>query len=1170
MSEIQLSAHDLVAALNEYVPPTRQLQISDEQAQVIESPLTPHLVVAGAGSGKTETMSLRVLWLVANYGFAPDRILGLTFTRKAAGELASRLRMRLSQLVTAGLIEAEEDNPWFAGGINVSTYNSFASSIVREYGLLEGVEPGSRLITDAAAWQLMEHILNTYTAPLPSRAISTIRDDALALSAALLDHDISIEEAKERLQHTINALSQAEPEQGTRVKTLDKTSKSWLQGAEEQLLLLDLIDEYRAYKRAMGMVDFSDQLGFARQLVRQHDEVCGDVRSSYDAVLLDEFQDTSVGQMELLSSLFADGAVTAVGDPNQAIYGWRGASAASLATFLEHFDSHDRGNTLHLTYAWRNQPNILDAANQISSPLTAATSDALEIRQLNSSPAHVKGSGTIRYLYAADEKDEYELVARAVKQWQLDDEQRVAQLRMQPHTRTDAPIKRQTYGILARNRRHFVPMLEACIRHDIEAVVIGLGGLVTQPAIADIRAALTACVHPEHGPSAMRLLANLDLSSSDLRTLYAWAKELQKKRSTDPNERGGFLIDAIDNPPPVGWSTQSSGGLSAGALRRIKLLARRLDRLRSILDQPITHVVSACVRIFDIDIETKADPVGNAAMETVDAFIDVASSFEHETAFATLSGFLDWIDRTVDAEQGLTAPSFEVDDHVVRIMTIHQAKGLEWDKVAVIGLREGDFPQARSAQHLKSSIEPPEVSADMEVSLRPAKAWIGARGQVPHDWRLDYQSRDGSQILPRVPDIEGLGLVGIREAVADYTEELARHGENEERRLAYVAYTRPKNELLLAGAWRREGTASALLPSRYLLDLIRSGHAKPASAQMFAGDAETLPEPVISVCPPPEEQSSTPVAEGSFPRVPGYVRNLINESAQRVIDMQDDLPPIDDAADVRRVVDYHSADPQESELLIHVSRALEAHRHRIRSQTPVVSIDHISATASANLLKDPQEFALSLRRPVPQEPSDAAVLGSAFHRWAETWCVLAAPFDETKEPQTQTPVDAMSETPADEVEDTLTASQIKRLEEMKTVAIELFGQRPAGIIAVEKPFSFAISGLTMRGRMDAVASIDGRLRVIDWKTGRPPTPEHPGHVWDYAVQLDIYRRALAAERGIDPDDVDAELVFLGGHGYTSEQRRVNISSLEAFLGPLNFDEAWEKIATGAFSHARRD
>lgn len=1151
MNTPKISARALVETLNAHVPSGRKLLVSDEQEAVIEAPLTPHLVVAGAGSGKTETMSLRVLWLIANFEFPPDRILGLTFTRKAAGELASRLRVRIMQLVNAGLIPSASDSPWFAGGVNVSTYNSFASTIVREYGLLLGIEPNSRLITDAAAWQIMEHILSTYTGELPEKAASTIRDDALALSAALADHDVELTEADKLLDEVIESLENA-PADG-RMKKLAGPAAKWLTVAQEQRLLLEPIALYRQYKRDAAMVDFADQLVLARQLVREHPEVATDIRANYDAVLLDEFQDTSVGQMDLLSGLFKGGAVTAVGDPNQAIYGWRGASSASLATFLDHFDPEGLGHTLHLTYAWRNQPRILEAANEIARPLTDSSAGTLEIKPLNPSSAHAPDSGTIKYVYPAHEDDAYELVARAVKQWHLEDEERIKQGGLGEGSQPKRKIKRQTFGILARNRRHFVPMLEACVRHDIAAVVIGLGGLVTQPAIADVRAAITACLRPDHGPSAMRLLANLDLSATDLQHLYAWSGDLHKKRATDPHARGGFLIDAIDNPPPIGWRQGKGAGFSAQADRRVRLLSHRLNRLRAILDQPITHVVSACVRILAIDIETKADPTGNAAMEAVDAFIDVAASFERETALATLDGFIDWLDTAIDAEQGLTAPAFDVDDHVVRIMTIHQAKGLEWDKVAVIGLREGDFPQVSGAQYLDFSPEPPEVSEAMSIELRPATAWMGSRGQVPYDWRLDYCAPDGAQILPAVPQLDGLTVREIREQAEHYTLELAQHAEREERRLAYVAYTRPKNELLLAGAWERTGVATTLLPSRYLLDLIKSGHAVPATSEAFAGDPQTLPTPVVRVCPPRQEASDDEHSARVFPRQPGHVRGLVQQAAAEALRARESFTAR--GGDIDSIV-YDQADEQESELVHSVVQAIVHERAKTSQAISTVHVDHISATVSARLLTDADAFALSVRRPVPQEPSDAALLGSAFHRWAESWCRHAAPFADEREPATQSPVDAIGETASDYVEEPLTAQQQRKLDRFKAVAIEMYGLHPRDIVAVEKPFSLALEGLTVRGRMDAVALRDGRYCVIDWKTGRPPTPNYPGHAWDYAVQLEIYRRALAAEQGLDVEDVDAELVFLGGQNVALEHRRVSIETLREILGEFDFDEVW--------------
>ncbi|MDO5728215.1 MAG: ATP-dependent DNA helicase [Actinomycetaceae bacterium] len=1159
MTTSRISARTLVETLNAHVSGGRQLVVSDEQEAVIEAPLTPHLVVAGAGSGKTETMSLRVLWLIANYGFPPDRILGLTFTRKAAGELASRLRVRIMQLVNAGLIPSASQTPWFAGGVNVSTYNAFASSILREYGLLLGIDPNARLITDAAAWQIMEQILSTYTGELPEKAASTIRDDALSLSAALADHDVELDEADKLLDEVITAL-EAAPADG-RMKSLAGPAAKWLAGAQEQRLLLGPIAEYRRYKRDEAIVDFADQLVFARQLVKEHPDVATDIRGNYDAVLLDEFQDTSVGQMDLLSGLFKQGAVTAVGDPNQAIYGWRGASSASLATFLDHFDPESVGRTLHLTYAWRNQPRILEAANEIARPLSDSSLGRLEIKALNPSDSHVPGSGTITYVYPENEDDAYELVARAVKKWQTEDEKRNKELQATGQSGSRS-VKRQTFGILARNRRHFIPMLEACVRHDIEAVVIGLGGLVTQPAIADIRAAITACLRPDHGPSAMRLLANLDLSATDLVHLHTWASELHKRRSANAQSRGGFLIDAIDNPPPIGWGHGAGPGFSARADQRVRLLSQRLRQLRAILDQPITYVVSACVRIFAIDIETKADPTGNAAMEAIDAFIDVAASFEQETIFATLDGFIDWIDTAIDAEQGLTAPDFDVDDHVVRIMTIHQAKGLEWDKVAVIGLREGDFPQVSGAQYLKFSPNPPEVSDALSIDLRPTTAWIGSRGEAPYDWRTDYRSPDGTQILPAVPELDGLTVREVREAVDQYTLELAEHAEREERRLAYVAYTRPKNELLLAGAWERAGVATTLLPSRYLLDLIKSGHAVPATADDFAGDPETLPTPVVTVCPPREENAENEHSTRVFPRQPGYVRNLINHAARTAVEIREQFTARGGGIEA---IAYDKSNEEESELVHSVTQAIIHEREKATQTIPTVHIDHISATVSARLLSDMDTFALNVRRPVPHEPSDAALLGSAFHRWAESWCRLAASFAEETEPATQAPVDAVGEMASEYAVEPLTDHQRQKLNQFKAVAIELYGERPDNIIAVEKPFSLSLDGLTVRGRMDAVALRDGRFCVIDWKTGRPPTPEHAGHAWDYAVQLEIYRRALAAEKNLPLDDIDAELVFLGGRGFTSQQRRVTIETVQQILGGFDFDQVWaataEAIAT---------
>src|SRR4051812_24256383 len=122
-----------------------------EQVEVIEAPLEPLLVVAGAGAGKTETMAARVVWLVANGLVAPEEVLGLTFTRKAAGELAERVRSRLRAL--ARRLPAPEPGLVDDAVVTVSTYHSYAAAVLADHGLRLGVEPGAQLLGEAAAWQ---------------------------------------------------------------------------------------------------------------------------------------------------------------------------------------------------------------------------------------------------------------------------------------------------------------------------------------------------------------------------------------------------------------------------------------------------------------------------------------------------------------------------------------------------------------------------------------------------------------------------------------------------------------------------------------------------------------------------------------------------------------------------------------------------------------------------------------------------------------------------------------------------------------------------------------------------------------------------------------------------------------------------------------------------------
>ncbi|WP_156781144.1 UvrD-helicase domain-containing protein, partial [Mycobacterium gordonae] len=313
------SPAELATALGVF-PPT------EEQAAVIAAPPGPLVVIAGAGAGKTETMAARVVWLVANGYAEPGQVLGLTFTRKAAGQLLRRVRSRLARLSGVGV--GSDD-----GAPTVSTYHAFAGSLLREYGLLLPVEPDTRLLTETELWQLAFDVVNGYPGRLETdKTPAAVTALLLRLWGQLTEHLVSTDQLRdthlelERLVHTLPA----GPRQGDRGpnQSLLRMLATQTQRAE----LVPLLDALAERMCTAKVMDFGMQMASAARLAASFPQVGQELRSRYRVVLLDEYQDTGHSQRIALSSLFGGGvddelALTAVGDPIQSIYGWRGASA---------------------------------------------------------------------------------------------------------------------------------------------------------------------------------------------------------------------------------------------------------------------------------------------------------------------------------------------------------------------------------------------------------------------------------------------------------------------------------------------------------------------------------------------------------------------------------------------------------------------------------------------------------------------------------------------------------------------------------------------------------------------------------------------------------------------------------------------------------------------------
>src|SRR5664279_2071556 len=274
----------------------------------------PSLVVAGAGSGKTETLAARVVYLVANGQVRADEVLGLTFTRKAAAQLSQRIRKRLTMvgaIVPVGTGKAGGpglgDPNSARGGVSagtsgadgdpeVSTYHAFGGRLIADFGPLAGVEPGSTLLTPTAAWQLARRVVTRWDGDLlTDLGPDQVTERLLAISGALADHLTGADELAEVLDELLATLRSAAPvprQRGELHSALAKHVKS----LQDRQWIVPLVQAFSDAKRERGAIDFADQMQVAARLVLGHPKIGTAMRERYRVVLLDEYQDTGHAQ----------------------------------------------------------------------------------------------------------------------------------------------------------------------------------------------------------------------------------------------------------------------------------------------------------------------------------------------------------------------------------------------------------------------------------------------------------------------------------------------------------------------------------------------------------------------------------------------------------------------------------------------------------------------------------------------------------------------------------------------------------------------------------------------------------------------------------------------------------------------------------------------------------
>ncbi|MBT3075749.1 MULTISPECIES: ATP-dependent DNA helicase [Streptomyces] len=786
------------------------IPFTPEQTACITAPPAPQVIVAGAGSGKTTVMAARVVWLVGTGQVAPEQVLGLTFTNKAAGELAERVR---KALIAAGVTDPEVIDPDHPPGEpTISTYHAFAGRLLTEHGLRIGLEPSTRLLADATRYQLAAKVLREAPGPYPAltRSFPTLVSDLLALDGELSEHLVRPERLETYDTELLHELATA--------RLTNADLRKVPETAEARRSLLALTERYRTAKRSRDLIDFGDQIALSAELALTRPEVGAILRDEFRVVLLDEYQDTSVAQRLLLSGLFGSGpgagatghAVTAVGDPCQAIYGWRGASVANLDDFPEHFPHADGtpATRYSLSENRRSGGRLLQLANGLAEPLRAMHEG---VEALRPAPG-AERDGTVRCALLNTHTEEIDWLADSL-----------AHL-----VRTGTPPGE--IAVLCRTAGDFPAIQAALVARDIPVEVVGLAGLLHLPEVADLVAVCEVLQDPGANASLVRLLTGprWRIGPRDLALLGRRARLLVHRAAqgedADPDRRLAeavegtdpaeviSLADALDTFLIAGDAADDGLPFSAEARVRFARLARELRDLRRSLADPLMDVLHRVLATTGLEVELSASPQALAARrrETLANFLDTAARFAALDGEASLLAFLGFLRTAAQYEKGLDN-ALPGGENTVKVLTAHKSKGLEWDVVAVPGLVTGQFPSGQSRD-----------------------AWTAQAKVLPHALRGDAAT---------LPDVDTFDAKGMKA----FKEEMKAHQHTEELRLGYVTFTRPRSLLLGSGHWWGPSQKRTRGPSAFLEALYEHCAAGHGEIEVWADEpAEDEENPALA------------------------------------------------------------------------------------------------------------------------------------------------------------------------------------------------------------------------------------------------------------------------------------------------------------------------------------
>lgn len=621
--------------------------LNDQQRQAVQHTAGPLLIVAGAGTGKTTVVTRRIAHLVEQGLAQADEVLALTFTEKAAGEMQERLDL---------LLPLGHRDLW------VSTFHSFCQRILELHGLDIGLPGEAKLVTETQAWVLIHDNLDRFTLdyyrPLgnPQKFVSAL----IKHFSKCKDELISPEDYLRHAETLALDLDDAEGARGKRRKK--KTGGAEAPDPAEAARVAEVANAFFTYRKLLlerGSMDFADLINYTLELFTKRPAILRRYQEKFKYLMVDEFQDTNYAQYQLVK-LLAGGHqnLVVVGDDDQSIYKFRGASVSNILKFKEDYPKFAQ---VTLTDNYRSGSRILDLAYRF---IQANNPDRLEVKLGISKRlvSHRPEPGTVEVIEGKDLADELSRVA-----------QKVAELKKQ----TGASWN--DFAVLVRSNSAVDQLLPVLQSHGIPHTFLSNTGLYAKPIVADLTAYLSALDNLHDSFALYRALAfsGSGLTPTELSTLL----ELSGRRTLS-------LYEAL-------LSAQGSAELAPETRAKVERFLSGFHRqAQDAQGKAANEVFVAAAEAVGLKDRLEAETLENAEnRELVEQFYKKIEAFVAEHQDKSLHHFLHVLALEREAgDEGEIKFDPNLGPESLKVLTVHAAKGLEFEFVFLTNLVDQKFP----------------------------------------------------------------------------------------------------------------------------------------------------------------------------------------------------------------------------------------------------------------------------------------------------------------------------------------------------------------------------------------------------------------------------------------------------------------------------------------------